>query len=795
MNKLLFFKVLPIALFLVFIVGCDNQSQNKEKQNNKPKVEVNKKADNVEKLSQEKQPSKEAKSKKEIQDSKIIDSKEKKKNPEKKKEKKFKDYMTAKKGYALALKMIREGKQVNAFLLLQYVANNYSEDDYGIKSAERILTLKTTEQVNVQKSCPACLGQGIYRGRCLHCKGSGASKCEWRATGTGWLNKGEKYECRHGFQALKGFSIYNRNIHNEKKICPNCGGKSFVQCYNCGGSGSTDGSCKVCKGSKNINATETKEILASIAYQDINKVVPVLIREKNVGQFIINNFPKEKLSEFEILLLLVSAEYILKTADVLATDRDYLSSIKLYKSYNLITGENVEKKIKEAKNKHSQEIKNIIAIAERHTKNKNFADARENFLKLINIEPLLKKKVEKKLHQLLEQEIRDIFIKADMKIKANKFDEARILIKSILEIDKSKKREIEKKLKFAKKAEVIFFYKLGNKCFKENKFQEARKAYKKALFHLPKSKKIAQAMSRLNKKEIYTFSREINAHEGIINAIEFSYNGKLLASGSSDTKVKLWSTQTGELLRTISHRKKYVYGVAFSPDNKDIAICGYENPAIMVHSVNTGFIKNILHAHNKTIASIKFTPNGTAIASASWDKTIKLLSVKSSRAITVFKGHKDWVYNIDLSSDGKLMSSTGSDKTIKIWSLNNGNLLKTITTQDNDTCLNFSPDNRTLVTAGHAKIVKLYSIPDGKILKKFAGHKDRVTSVSFSPNGKLLASSSTDKTVKLWNINDGRCIRTLKGFSDEVYCVKFSPDGKFLATAGKNIVKLWELVN
>ena len=58
--------------------------------------------------------------------------------------------------------------------------------------------------------------------------------------------------------------------------------------------------------------------------------------------------------------------------------------------------------------------------------------------------------------------------------------------------------------------------------------------------------------------------RTLKAHSNAVQSVAFSANGKLLASGSCDNKVKLWSTQDGSLVRTLEGYSNAVTSVAFT---------------------------------------------------------------------------------------------------------------------------------------------------------------------------------------------------------------------------------------
>ncbi len=89
--------------------------------------------------------------------------------------------------------------------------------------------------------------------------------------------------------------------------------------------------------------------------------------------------------------------------------------------------------------------------------------------------------------------------------------------------------------------------------------------------------------------------------------------------------------------------------------------------------------------------------------------------------------------------------------------------------------------NLKVETAGQ---VQLWDVAGGRELGTLKGHGRGVTKVAFSRDGKLLASAASDNTIKIWDVDNRREVRTLMGHTSGVESMDFTPDGRLLASAG-----------
>ena len=157
------------------------------------------------------------------------------------------------------------------------------------------------------------------------------------------------------------------------------------------------------------------------------------------------------------------------------------------------------------------------------------------------------------------------------------------------------------------------------------------------------------------------------------------------------------------------------------------------------------------------------------------------------------EGHTSEVNAVAFSQDGSLLASASDDQTVRLWNPTTGQEVQKLeghTSRVN--AVAFSQDGSLLASASHDQTVRLWNPTTGQEVQKLEGHTSRVSAVAFSQDGSLLASASYDQTVRLWNPTTGQEVQKLEGHTSWVSAVAFSQDGSLLASASDDqTVRLW----
>ena len=291
-------------------------------------------------------------------------------------------------------------------------------------------------------------------------------------------------------------------------------------------------------------------------------------------------------------------------------------------------------------------------------------------------------------------------------------------------------------------------------------------------------------------QQILTFQ----GHTNWISSIAFSPNGQLLAvSGSSDPTVKLWEISTGQCLRTLQGHSNWVTWVAFSPSGQLLASSS-DDQTVRLWEVSTGNCLKILQGHTDKVRSLAFSPDGQILVSGSDDSIVRLWEVRIGNCLQILQGHTEKVRSLAFSPDGQTLASSSNDSTVKLWEVSTGNCLKSLQENNDINRIAFSPNGQILASGSDDSTVRFWEVSTGQCLRILQGHTNKVRSIAFSPDGQILASSSDDSSVRLWEVSTGQCLRILQGYTNRVRSVALSADDRLIASgSGDQQVRLWEV--
>ncbi len=332
--------------------------------------------------------------------------------------------------------------------------------------------------------------------------------------------------------------------------------------------------------------------------------------------------------------------------------------------------------------------------------------------------------------------------------------------------------------------------------------------------------------------------------KGGINIIRFSPDGTYLAVGT-DVGVWLYDVQDGTETALFSDHVGHVNALAFSQDGNLLASGGFNNPVIEVWDLDNKSNYATIELNQPTVTlsalafygrilvgyssreviywkvedsralskidfaadfyTVAFSKDGSNLAAIDKQEKIRLFDTRSSSQYAMLPGHRGGrdsdIHALAFSPDNSMLLSGGEDRTVLIWDVQDQVRMTTLRGHNAwVTAVAWSEDGKTVASGDAGKNIILWDMETQKEQTTIKGHENTINALDFSPvetpvYGKCLASGSADGTIRLWNPIDGSELTTLaSGYIEAVKVVAFSEDSTNLASAAINgTVDVWSL--
>ncbi|KAI1171265.1 WD domain-containing protein [Nemania sp. FL0916] len=275
-------------------------------------------------------------------------------------------------------------------------------------------------------------------------------------------------------------------------------------------------------------------------------------------------------------------------------------------------------------------------------------------------------------------------------------------------------------------------------------------------------------------------------HLGSFSCIDFSKDQLLVAVGTAESYIRVWSLDGKPLKSRL-------------PPEKDLKV---NNRKLIGHSapVYTVAFSDAISTMDRALYEGQPNPetHSQLLLSCSADGQVRLWSLDLWACLCIYKGHDGPVTSLSWSPHGHYFVTGGWDKTVRVWAQDHASAQRLLVGHDTPiSAVAWHPNGTYVFSASDEtdKSIRMWSIANGNCVRVYTGHTDYISALECSPNGKILASADIGGNIFLWDIDKATRIKRCRGHGrGGIWSLSFGVESTVLVSGGQdNTVRVWDV--
>lgn len=300
-----------------------------------------------------------------------------------------------------------------------------------------------------------------------------------------------------------------------------------------------------------------------------------------------------------------------------------------------------------------------------------------------------------------------------------------------------------------------------------------------------------------NDEERITLTRLGDKCPNSIRCSSWSHDGRYLAAGCDDQRIRVWDTETWQCVRILEGHDDSVKCLTWSPKDHRL-LSGSDDRTIRVWDLDTGE-SLVGRGHTGPVNCVYWTRDGLLI-SGSDDCCLRRWSPDAKPLGEPMRGHKKRVYGVAASPDEQILASGGNDRQLRFWDAASGapadpiqvdsghrEPIRGLAWSRDDVLFSVSNDDRLLSRRWENILMPPLVFPEA--------HTDFIYSVTLSPDGKSVITGSTDTDVGFFDIQTRQLLAMGTDHDGFIWNVSAqAPSGHLAASAASDgTIRIWDV--